>query len=186
MDIIRSIPEFKAFQVETKHNKVIKHLMYAFVVQNPAIGYTQSMTYLAILVYFYLKEAMAFRLICNLVLNSTFLQNFYLIRVEQISAYYSVFMSLLQRLNKSLHSHFVEEGLTPDLFLLDWFMTFYFKIFDIQDTAYIFDRFLLQGYSIIFRVALAILHLNARLFKSLPFETLYLTIKGKNYDHSWP
>lgn len=69
-------------------------------------------------------------------------------------------------------------GLCPEIYATSWFIAFYIVVLPFNTVLRIMDIFLLEGYKIIYRVALAILKLKKKkLLKAKDLEAAMLELK---------
>ena len=84
-----------------------------------------------------------------------------------------MFNELLQKEMLGMYNHFQEVGVDPSMYMFDWIITIFSKTIPLDIAARIWDNFLFQGQSFIFRTALGLLkHLKAKIQGSSFEETL--------------
>jgi len=71
--------------------------------------------------------------------------------------YFKIYDMLFDDICPELFDHFKKQNLSPHLYLLEWFMTLFSKTLPIQLTSRIWDNFILEGESYLYRSALGIL-----------------------------
>jgi len=85
------------------------------------------------------------------------------------------FFSALEGLIKvhlpRLHAHFEKEGVEAPLYAARWVVTC-FTCFSFDLALRVFDAFLLEGWKIIYRVALALLRISERELLKMPFDQI--------------
>ncbi len=82
------------------------------------------------------------------------------------------FDNLFRALLPVLWEHFTEHGVTPSMYASSWFMTLFGNVFCQPLANRILDLFLLDGFIVIFQVALAILQSNREMLLRQNFEHL--------------
>ena len=138
----------------------------------------------------------AFLTLINLV-NKSFLKSFFSDSPDEVDAYYRIFDTLLADTmpkvyasmspSHGLHSpltasraDFSQEGVRPSLYLDPWVTTLFVRYLPPDLAFRIFDVFLLEGDSILFRVALVLLQiLEPRLFNP-NLDELSAVFKGSD------
>lgn len=69
----------------------------------------------------------------------------------------AVLMALLRDQLPETHKHFVEQGVDPLYFAVEWFMCIFVRQFPFATVCRILDQFLLDGRKVMFRVAVALI-----------------------------
>ena len=174
LDVLRSFNNTKSISRENLSN-ILK--TYAFY--NPEIEYWQGMNFLAGFFYFYFKdEEHAFKSMLGLIqkFNLTELFNSNLPRLK---LYFYVLDRLISIYLPDLHDHFKNEFITSSLFSSAWFITCFWNTIshqttsDLSDNLLLFwDNFVIDGYLIIFKVAIILLGLFEEKLMPLSFEEM--------------
>lgn len=111
-----------------------------------------------------MSPAEAFVCLVNLVQKS-FLRSFYSADSDEVEAYYRVFDTLLADYMPRVYANFSAQVVRPSLYLFPWLSTLYTAFLPLDLATRIFDVFLLEGDSFVFRVAIVLLEiLEPRLF----------------------
>ena len=71
-----------------------------------------------------------------------------------MSAYYATYTALLRENLPALWQHMEAEGVTPDLYLVDWLYTLFSKSLPLDVACRIWDVFLRDGETFLARAAL--------------------------------
>jgi len=128
--------------------------MYALY--RPDIGYVQGMSYLAGMLSMYLDTYETFICLANM-LNTHFFVSLFRMNVKNILNHLKIYDVIFSQRLPQLHAHFKSLGISPEQFLLDWFMTIFSKSMPITVATRIWDAFLNEGEVFLYRAALGIL-----------------------------
>eukprot|EP00736_Rhodelphis_marinus_P000057 Rmarinus@m.14304 len=134
----------------------LRDLLRAFVVYRPDIGYVQGMSYVAAVLLLHMDRYSSFACFANLMNRHHF---FVMFRFEaaEIKKLFNVFEVLLSRQLPALFSHFHELEITPDMYLLDWFLTLFSKSLPLHIACRIWDWYLLTDETALFKAAVGLL-----------------------------
>jgi len=156
VDLERTFPQLAFFQRECAMHNQLRHILYTYCFFRPDIGYIQSMSFICGYFLLYMPPYTAFFCFANL-LNSPFFHAFLKFDLVLIHARYSFFEDLLKEHASSLHSHLLDLGVQPDLYLLEWCMTLFSKRLKLDVIGRVFDLFIFTGEIAVYRISLAIL-----------------------------
>ena len=99
-------------------------------------------------------------------------RDFFLLQHHTIEGYVKTFNKFFKQYLPLLYDHFEEEGVSSEIFLLDWNLTIFAKALPLEITARIWDCYLHGGEVYILRASLGILRLFARRLSSLSMEEI--------------
>ena len=181
----------------------------AYVAYRPDFGYASGLSHLAAVFLLNMgSPEEAFQCLANL-LNRQLLRAFYHAEGELMDTYLSVYDRLLQTNLPNLHSYLMKLGVTPDMYLSDWFLALFTK--QVQNIVYvllteklpletavrIWDLYLFSGEPFIFRATIGFMRilrpallqsdftqcvqLLKRATTSIPWEELYSNIRVCNF-----
>lgn len=194
VDVPRTHPETKLFKAGGPFHGDLVNLLHVYAAFDSEMSYVQGMSYLAAFFVTHCPDPFtAFRCFANL-LNTHFFRNLFKMNLTQILRHMSAYELLFERTLPQLFSHFTDLCITPEQYLLDWFMTCFSRAFSLQIASRIFDCLIIEGEIFLYRTALAILKLSEKqllladfehllpMFRSiareLDEETLFATIKS--------
>lgn len=124
----------------------------------------RGLAFPAALLVLNMSPAEAFVCLVNLVQKS-YLRSFYSANSDEVEAYYRVFDTLLADYMPRVYANFSAQVVRPSLYLFPWLSTLYTAFLPLDLATRIFDVFLLEGDSFVFRVAIVLLQiLEPRLF----------------------
>lgn len=149
----------------------LKRILLAFSIHSPHIGYCQSLNYLAGFFLLYMdKEEAAFWMLVTTV-HDYLPNNMYDVTMEGANIDQSVLMMLVNEYlpdiwnkmsNKQCFRDYKSSyGLPPITLVTNhWFLTLFINILPVETVLRIWDCFFIEGYHIMFKVALTIIKLN--------------------------
>jgi len=115
------------------------------------------MSFIAAALLLNMDEFEAWICLCNL-LDSQILTTFYTLDLDLIQTYLDTFSALFEELLPNLYRHLeVRLNISPHVYFFDWVLTLFTKSMPIESAARIFDIFLLEGESFVFRAGLGVL-----------------------------
>lgn len=182
-DLSRTLNAHPYYLVK-QHQTTLKHLLCAFVMSKPEVGYCNSMSHLVgFMMLFYPTESESD--------DNIELENIYWLFVAMIDivlppAYYDrglvgsradaqlLKTLVFQRLPK-LHQHFVHLQLDIYVLTLKWFMCLYTVTLPLPTVMRIWDVLLLEGPTILISVAVALLALHQKQLLLLTETDILLT-----------
>ncbi|GAA5936242.1 TBC domain-containing protein [Sporobolomyces koalae] len=165
-DMERVLPTLKLFQKQggVMHQDLLDLLLAWSVHDQPNPRYPPGLAYPASLLLVNMPPAEAFISLLNLV-SKSFLKSFYASDRDELSSYERVFDTLLADFMPKVYSNFSSLVIRPHLYLEPWLTTLFIGFFPIDLATRLFDVWLLEGDSFLFRVALVTLEiLEPRLF----------------------
>ena len=168
VDLPRTFPQLKLFDSTGPFHAKLKEVLETYACYRPDLGYVQGMSYIAALLCLYMADTyQAFICLSNVMIddNSHFFAFFNLSRTlsnekNRPEAYYNIFMTALSDHSKSLYKKMIslqKNGLEPSVYLFNWLQTAYLRILPLNITSRIWDLFLIDGTSFLFRVGIAVL-----------------------------
>ena len=82
-----------------------------------------------------------------------------------------------------VYTLFKKEGLMPSMYATEWFICIFSRNLKFNSLVRVFDVFLLEGYIILYRIALAFIKINENKFFEKNIELVYITNTFKTlYD----
>ncbi|KAM8851990.1 TBC1 domain family member 12-like [Synchiropus picturatus] len=158
LDISRTFPSLFIFQKGGPYHDLLHSVLGAYTCYRPDIGYVQGMSFIAAVLILNLEEAEAFITFANL-LNKPCQMAFFRVDHDLMLKYFSVFEVFFEENLPRLFSHFQSNGLSPDLYLIDWIFTLYSKSLPLDVACRVWDVFCRDGEESLFRTALGVLRL---------------------------
>ncbi len=171
-DLHRTMPELNLFGLDRPLGFCLRRILEAFVLYRPDVGYMQGMSYLGAILLLNLDVESAFVAFVNILTNDNFV-SFDRLDEQNLIAYMKAFETLFIEEMPLLHAHFVNLGITTDLYLYEWFSTVFVRSFPLDISLRIWDNFLCNGQIFLFKAALGYLKYHHDAFLSqggLPME----------------
>lgn len=157
LDVLRTFPQLGLFQETGPYHKSLCDVLSAYVVYRPDIGYCQGMSFLAAMLLLNSQSTFsAFTSLANL-LNNELLMVFYGLNQNKMRIIYSYYDRQFHSLLPDLASHFVNIGLTTDLFFMYQVYTLFARSLSLDCVSRVWDIFLRDGNEFIFRASLGLL-----------------------------
>ncbi|KAM0754750.1 hypothetical protein T439DRAFT_284256 [Meredithblackwellia eburnea MCA 4105] len=180
-DVSDTLPTLKLFQKDggVMHDELVDIILAYTVHWDGRPHYARGLSYTAAMLLVNMPAAEAFLTLINLV-NKSFLKSFYSNDEEEIDAYYRIFDTLLADNMPKVYANFSQEVVRPKLYLHPWLISLFVRFLPLDLATRIFDVFLLEGDSFLFRVALVLLQiLEPRLFNP-DLDELAAVFKGQD------
>lgn len=136
----------------------LQSVLEAYVAYRPDLGYVQGMSFLASMLLLNLEPPAAFTVLAN-ILNLPVEKAFYGMNVPLIDAYSLAVDAMIVECVPRIGRLFQKYEISARMFLLEWVMTLYAKALPLDIAAHVWDLFMLEGEIVIFRVAVALVHL---------------------------
>lgn len=134
-------------------------LRYACI--DPEVGYCQGMGFIAGLLLTYMSEDVAFYAFTALMQHRLGpLRLLYLPGLVDAKRKLFVLDALGQQYLPRLWQHFQSQGIDVSMFAAEWVMTIFCRAFGFDLVTRVIDIYTLLGFSIIYRVSLAILKVS--------------------------
>ncbi|CAD7963533.1 unnamed protein product [Amoebophrya sp. A120] len=152
------------------------HVLRAYSIFNPEVGYCQGMGFIAGLLLCYLPEEAAFFMLVSLLENYR-MSGLFKPNLPLLSKYFFQLNLLIRMHLPKLHDHLQLNSVEPTMYASQWFMTVCIYQFRYSTVCRVWDIFLAEGVKIIFRVALALLKLNQESLLQCGFEDILQVLK---------
>ncbi len=170
-DLPRTLPTLKFFHDGGSLNSDLERVLCAYIVHAPQVGYVQGMSFVVAMLLLYLDDSEALSCFVNL-LKRRGIGEFYHLQKEALDAYVNCFDYFFEQSLPLLYHHLKREGLSSDMFLLDWHLTLFVKPLPLDCAARVWDIFLGADETYGLRIALGILRLFAPELSTMDLESL--------------
>lgn len=168
LDVSRTFPQLGIFQEGGPYYSVLQGVLGAYVIYRPDIGYVQGMSFIAAMLLLNMDAVDAFICFANL-LNRPCQLAFFRVEQQMMTVYYSVYEEFFRENLGNLFIHFSKQGLSSDLYLVDWIYTLFSKSLPLDIACRVWDVFLRDGEEFLFRTALGILRMYEDILLNLDF-----------------
>jgi len=156
LDLPRTFPALSFFNKDGPHYIQLRNVLEAYVCYRPDMGYVQGMSYVGAVLMLNFDEFSAFRCLSNMLNKPSFIA-FYMMEVDEMQKYFGVVENVMEKEIPKLYNHFIEQEITPNMYIIDWTLTMFSKSLPLDVAARTWDLFFLEGDSFIFRASLGIL-----------------------------
>ena len=185
-EIIEKVEEVITLDVQRSFNNTesissdnLSNILKTYAFYNPEIEYCQGMNFLAGFFYFYYKdEERAFKAMLGLIQKFE-LTELFNTTLPRLKLYFYILDRLISMYLPELHEHFRNEFINSSLFSSAWFITCFCNTISHQKTAdlhenllFFWDNFVIDGYLVIFRVAIILLGIFEDKLLPLSFEEM--------------
>ena len=123
---------------------------------NTSTGYVQGMGFIVAVFLTYMDEESSFYMLHSL-MKKYELEGFYLPGFPELKKTFYILLNLEKKFVPKIYELFKKEGMMPSMYASEWFICLFSRNLDFHTLVRIFDVFLLEGYKVIYRFALALL-----------------------------
>ena len=170
-DLPRTFPTLGFFHDGGSIQADLERILCAYTLYRPDVGYVQGMSFVAAMLLLYMDDAGAFQCMANL-LSRKGTRDFFSLQSASVARYVQCFDYFFQQNLPTLFSHMHDQGLSSEMFLLDWHLTLFAKALPLDVAARVWDCYLAGGELFSMRCALGILRLYAQRLCSMSTEEL--------------
>lgn len=136
----------------------LRRVLQAYSLRNPAIGYCQSMNFLAAVLLHHMEEEEAFWVLVAMVEELT--PHYHTCSMSGSRADQRVFSDLVQQKLPALYQHMRALGVDFEPFTLKWFLCLFLNTLPFEPVMRIWDVVFCEGSHVLLRVGLTLLKLN--------------------------
>lgn len=183
-DLNRTFPRHRMFVSNTEEGDQgrlhLSKVLEWYATIDPEVGYCQGMSFVAALFLVYMPSPdVAFYafLQCMSKQSEHRLRDMYLpLMIEPQKVLY-IFSKLGEKHLPKIFAHMNRQGVDASMYATEWFMTMFCRGFNFEFVGLVMDVYLMEGYKIIYRVALALLrNVEEELLKA-SFEDLVYALR---------
>lgn len=178
-DLRRTFPDALMLK-DAKGRQVLRNVLVAYHNYDRTLRYTQGMNFIAALVLSYMPDRDAFWMLVS-VMQSYDLRDILMISSGTVFTYCDAFDVLLHKKIPKLGKHFKAKGVRVMDIVMPWFLTVFTSAgFPFEFVLRVWDLFLLEGWPVVFGVALALFYVNRKRLLTYEFEGVLLFLKNKS------
>jgi len=172
-DIHRTFPLHVMFrELGSSGQLCLRRILHAYSRYDSEVGYCQGMGFVTATFLMYMPEEDAFwQLVAVMNRDPTNLRGLYLPGLPLARQAMHVFEGLIKIHEKKLYRHFVQENIAPSMFSQNWLMCLFTYNFSFDMVTRLWDVFLFEGWKIVYRTGLSILHATETHLIQKEFET---------------
>ena len=159
-DLDRTFPACQFFKEKygNGQRKLYKVLSY-YSKYNTDTGYVQGMGFIVAVFLTYMDEESSFFMLHSLMKKYN-MEGFYLPGFPILKKTFYILLNLEKKFIPKIYELFKKEGMIPSMYASEWFICLFSRNLEFKSLVRIFDIFLLEGYKVIYRFALAFLKLK--------------------------
>ncbi|KAJ0409879.1 hypothetical protein P43SY_005773 [Pythium insidiosum] len=164
-DVDRTFPMLPFFASHGDGQRQLANVLKAVACQEPDVAYCQGMNYVAAALLLlstttappaqWNPQEAAFWLLVALIRRRG-MHDVWKAKMPGLSWCIYLYQQLLRRYFYDLHSHLRNIGMHPSLIATQWFATLFARVLSMDSLVRVWDLVLLDGWKMVFRVALAI------------------------------
>ena len=177
-DLDRTFPLCQFFREKYGNGqRKLYKVLSAYSKYNKTVGYVQGMGFITAIFLIYMDEESSFYML-HCLMKKYKLEGLYYEGFPDLKKKCYVFLNLQKKYVNSVYKIFQREGIIPTMYLSSWFISLFARTLDFHIVLRVYDCFFLEGFKVIYRIALAILKLNETIFcKTKKGEVLPLIYK---------
>ncbi|KAL2727122.1 ecotropic viral integration site 5 isoform X6 [Vespula squamosa] len=179
-DIARTYPEHDFFkEKDGLGQESLFNVMKAYSLHDREVGYCQGSGFIVgLLLMQQMPEEEAFAVLVAL-MQEYRLRDMFKPSMAELGVCMYQLEHLVADTHPELHAHFTAQGFHTSMYASSWFLTLFTTALGLPLACRIFDVFLSEGMEIIFKVALAMLHLGKEDLLSLDMEGMLKSCNTK-------
>lgn len=170
-DLSRTFPNHEYFQQGAKGQTDLFHVMKAYSLYDPEVGYCQGLTFVVGPLLLNMPDEEAFCVLVRLMKEYS-MRGFYTPKMEGLQLRLYQFDKLLQEHLPAIFKHLNKEGIRSSMYASQWFLTLFAYRFPLPIVFRILDILFAEGLEVIFRFSIALLKKNQDAILSMEFEQL--------------
>ena len=168
-----------------EHFKILRTILISFLFLFPKIGYCQGMHYIILFLYQLLdyNEEETFYFFCGFEINTKYHELFEDDDFNTLKTFFKVFEKILHINWPEIYYKFIDCELLSNCYLSSWFITLFSVrefIFNKNNIPkflfFIFEHFIIEGWSVIFNCGFSLLDFCYNKLLSLDKEKLYVYV----------
>ena len=159
-DLDRTFPACQFFKEKYGNGqRKLYKVLSSYSKYNTSTGYVQGMGFIVAVFLTYMDEESSFFMLHSL-MKKYGLEGFYQPNFPKLKGTFYVLLNLLKKFVPKVYNLFKKEGMIPSMYGSEWFICLFSRNLPFNSLVRIFDVFLLEGYKVIYRFALAFLKLK--------------------------
>ena len=177
-DLDRTFPLCQFFREKYGNGqRKLYKVLSAYSKYNKEVGYVQGMGFITAVFLIYMDEESSFYML-HCLMKKYKLEGLYFDGFPDLKKKCYVFLKLQKKYINAIYNLFKKESIMPTMYVSSWFISLFARTFEFHITLRIYDCFFLEGFKVIYRMALALLKLNEPyFFKAKKGEVLPLIYK---------
>uniref|UniRef100_UPI00358FC66E uncharacterized protein isoform X2 n=1 Tax=Myxine glutinosa TaxID=7769 RepID=UPI00358FC66E len=153
------------------------HVLLAYSMHNPDVGYCQGMNQIAGLLLMFLEEEDAFWALDRLMEGKHLMHGFFIPGFPKLMRFQDHHDHILRRLLPKLKKNMDAQGIPSTLYTTKWFLQCFMDRTPFSLTLRLWDVFILEGTKVLAAIAYAIMKLNKRYLMDLSLEDMMIFLQ---------
>jgi hypothetical protein len=145
---------------EVQEKECIQKILQAYVSYDPNVGYVQGMNYLTGFLHIMLQDQEG-TFACFVKMMDLYMKRLIYANIQNLKPYWSKLDRMVDFYRPKLSHHFQKESLEAGYYSASWFLTIFVSAFKYKESPLLlekmWDLFLLDGPSVVFKIVLVIL-----------------------------
>ena len=163
-DLDRTYPSCQLFSDRYgKGQRDLFKVLSCFCLYEKKIGYVQGISFITALFLTYMDEESSFFMLISL-MEKYNMKNIYSPGFPDLKKIFYVLLNLEKKFVPNVYNILKRDEILPSLYASEWFICLFSKDLSFNLLVRIFDTFLLEGFKVIYRFALAILKIKENYF----------------------
>ena len=178
-DSTRTFPTHEMFMSpESQGVESLRNLMHAYAVYDKEVGYCQGLGFVAGLLLMTMPEEEAFCVLIQ-ILQENRIRDMYKPSMSLLSICNYQLDKLIEESHPHVYYHLKHQGFSCSLYASTWFLTLFSTMIPLHTIFRIMDVYLIEGLTIIFQVALALIDMAQTDLIDLEMEGLQHFLTGE-------
>ncbi|KAI7893439.1 eukaryotic and archaeal DNA primase, large subunit-domain-containing protein [Mucor mucedo] len=169
-DLTRTFPNHPYFMQESGRQSLF-NVAKAYSIFDQEVGYCQGLAFIIGCLLLHMSEGDAFCVLIKL-MGKYGLRGHFTPRMEVLHQHMYQFDNVFQQKLPVIHRHMENEGVTPSMYVSQWFITLFSYRCPIELSFRVIDLLLVEGTQILVQIALALIIRNQEKILKLRFESL--------------
>ena len=163
-DLDRTFPNCQLFKDKYGNGqRKLYKVLSNYSKYNTSTGYVQGMGFIVAVFLTYMDEESSFFMLHSF-MKKYELEGFYLPGFPELKKTFYILLNLEKKFVPKIYELFKKEGMIPSMYSSEWFICLFSRNLEFNTLVRIFDVFLLEGYKVIYRFALAFLKIKEEEF----------------------
>ena len=163
-DLDRTFPALLFFREKYgKGQRELYRVLSNYSKYNKETGYLQGMGFIVAVFLSYMDEESSFFMLDSLMKNYG-LEGYYKPNFPDLKKTFYILLNLMKKFIPKVYELFRKEGMMPSMYASEWFICIFSRNLEFNSLVRIFDVFLLEGFKVIYRFALAFLKMKEEKF----------------------
>ena len=159
-DLDRTFPNCQLFKDKYGNGqRKLYKVLSNYSKYNTSTGYVQGMGFIVAVFLTYMDEESSFFMLHSF-MKKYELEGFYLPGFPELKKTFYILLNLEKKFVPKIYELFKKEGMIPSMYSSEWFICLFSRNLEFNTLVRIFDVFLLEGYKVIYRFALAFLKIK--------------------------